>query len=203
MNAGKGILLQFVKRPAFIHEALRCLSSDAFARVEVSPFKLFGLDEGPTQTVEVTKDDALLYYRQMKLIRQMETAIGRLYSEQKVRGYCHQMTGEEATAVGTRAAMTDTDSLITSYRCHGWVYLMGASAVEIIGENMGKSCGNSHGKGGSMHMYAKNYYGGNGIVGAQISLGTGVAFKHKYRKEPNVCVTVYGDGAANQGQFYE
>lgn len=133
----------------------------------------------------------------------METTAGNLYKEKKVRGFCHLYTGQEAVAVGICAAKHHEDGVITSYRCHGWTYLMGSTVTEVLSELTGRISGNVYGKGGSMHMYEKNFYGGNGIVGAQISLGAGIALAMKYRNERNVCYTLYGDGAANQGQFFE
>ncbi|KAK3097048.1 hypothetical protein FSP39_005873 [Pinctada imbricata] len=101
------------------------------------------------------------------------------------------------------AAITKDDSVITAYRAHGWTYIRGVSVLGVLAELTGKSSGCAIGKGGSMHMYCKNFYGGNGIVGAQVPLGAGIAFAIKYRGEPNVCITLYGDGAANQGQVFE
>ncbi|KAH7695321.1 Pyruvate dehydrogenase E1 component subunit alpha type I, partial [Aphelenchoides avenae] len=182
---------------------LRGFASNAEKQVQVADYKLFDLDHGPKQTVTITRDDALKYYRQMKLIRQFELTIGKLFAEQKMRGYCHQVVGEEGSEVGVRAAMDDGDSVVTSYRCHGWAYLMGSTTEEVIAECTGNFYGNSRGKGGSMHMYNRNFFGGHGIIGAQIALGTGVAFAHKYDDKKNVCFAIYGDGASNQGQFYE
>lgn len=170
---------------------------------QTKPYKLFKLDNGPKSETTVTRDEALVYYRKMQLIRRMETAAGNLYKEKKIRGFCHLYTGQEACAVGMVGAMDKEDAVITAYRCHGWTYLMGASVVDVLSELTGKITGNVYGKGGSMHMYARNFFGGNGIVGAQQPLGAGVAFAMKYRKQKNVCLTLYGDGAANQGQLYE
>ncbi|KAJ1369934.1 hypothetical protein KIN20_031546 [Parelaphostrongylus tenuis] len=166
-------------------------------------YKLHKLDEGPTNTVTLNREDALEYYRKMQLIRRMESAAGNLYKEKKIRGFCHLYSGQEACAVGIKAAMDEEDAVITAYRCHGWTLLQGSSVAEILSELTGRVSGNVHGKGGSMHMYQKNFFGGNGIVGAQQPLGTGVAFAMKYRNQKNVCLTLYGDGAANQGQLFE
>uniref|UniRef100_A0A914R8T2 Dehydrogenase E1 component domain-containing protein n=1 Tax=Parascaris equorum TaxID=6256 RepID=A0A914R8T2_PAREQ len=133
----------------------------------------------------------------------MESASGNLYKEKKVRGFCHLYSGQEACAVGTKAAMDAGDAAITSYRCHGWMYLSGSSVAKLLCELTGRVTGTVCGKGGSMHVYGEKFYGGNGIVGAQQPLGTGIAFAMKYRKEKNVCITVFGDGAANQGQLFE
>jgi pyruvate dehydrogenase E1 component alpha subunit len=102
-----------------------------------------------------------------------------------------------------KAAMDSNDSVITAYRAHGWTYMMGVSLVGVLGELTGRKTGCAKGKGGSMHMYGKNFYGGNGIVGAQVPLGAGIALKHQYAGEQNICVALYGDGAANQGQVFE
>lgn len=139
----------------------------------------------------------------MVTIRRLETAIGNLYKEKLIRGFCHLYSGQEACAVGMKAVMRPMDSIIASYRIHGWTYLMGGAAFEVISELTGKRTGTSRGKGGSMHMFGKNFYGGNGIVGAQVPIGTGIALADQYLKTGGVCFTLYGDGAANQGQVYE
>uniref|UniRef100_A0A915A048 Pyruvate dehydrogenase E1 component subunit alpha n=2 Tax=Parascaris univalens TaxID=6257 RepID=A0A915A048_PARUN len=182
------------------------LISQRFAsstRVKVKPYKLHNIDFGPNAEVTVTRDDTLKIYTRMQTIRRLEAAAGNLYKEQKIRGFCHLYAGEEACAVGIKSAMEPDDAIITSYRCHGWTYLCGPSVVPVLCELTGRMNGNVHGKGGSMHMYGHNFYGGNGIVGAQQPLGTGVAFAMKCRKMKNVCFTLFGDGAANQGQLFE
>uniref|UniRef100_A0A7E4VYU1 Pyruvate dehydrogenase E1 component subunit alpha n=1 Tax=Panagrellus redivivus TaxID=6233 RepID=A0A7E4VYU1_PANRE len=183
---------------------VRSLSSTVNeATFQTRPYKLHKLDTPPKSEVVVTRDDAIHYYREMQVIRRLETAAGNLYKEKIVRGFCHLYTGQEACAVGMHAAMDKDDGLITSYRCHGWTYLLGSTVVEVISELSGKISGNVYGKGGSMHMYERTFFGGNGIVGAQQALGAGVAFAHKYNGKKNVCFTLYGDGAANQGQLFE
>ncbi|PNF19143.1 putative pyruvate dehydrogenase E1 component subunit alpha, mitochondrial [Cryptotermes secundus] len=139
----------------------------------------------------------------MHMIRRLETAAGNLYKEKLIRGFCHLYSGQEACAVGMKAAMRPQDSIISAYRVHGWTYLMGVEPVGVIAELTGRQSGCVRGKGGSMHMYAKNFYGGNGIVGAQVPLGVGVAFAAKYSGTDGVCLALYGDGAANQGQIFE
>ncbi|KAK6010988.1 dehydrogenase E1 component [Ostertagia ostertagi] len=159
----------------------------------------------------------------MQLIRRMESAASNLYKEKKNWRFLSSVL-RPACAVGIKAAMTDGDAVITSYRCHGWTLLHGASVSQVLSELTGRMAGVVHGKGGSMHMFEKDFYGGNGIVGAQQALGTGIAFAMKYksalvfvdfsclkitfnericRKQKNICLTLYGDGAANQGQLYE
>lgn len=133
----------------------------------------------------------------------MEMAADRLYKEKKIRGFCHLSTGQEAVAVGMEKAITPDDQIITAYRCHGFAYMRGASVKSIIAELLGRREGIAYGKGGSMHMFAKSFFGGNGIVGAQVPVGAGIGFAMKYLKRPNVTFALYGDGAANQGQVFE
>ncbi|VDK82792.1 unnamed protein product [Litomosoides sigmodontis] len=172
------------------------------ASFQTQPFKLHQLNTGPSTNVTLNKSDALDMYRKMQVIRKMEQASDLLYKDRKIRGFCHLYAGQEACAVGLHAAKDSDDSIITSYRCHAFAYLA-RNVKEVISELLGRSHGNVRGKGGSMHMYAKNFYGGNGIVGAQQPLGAGIAFAMKYNRKPNVCFTLYGDGAANQGQLFE
>uniref|UniRef100_A0A915PMN3 Pyruvate dehydrogenase E1 component subunit alpha n=1 Tax=Setaria digitata TaxID=48799 RepID=A0A915PMN3_9BILA len=185
---------------SLIVQTLRHVSDASF---QTKPFKLHRLTSGPSTNVTINKTDALGMYRQMQVIRKMEQASDLLYKERKIRGFCHLYAGQEACAVGLYAAKDPDDPVITSYRCHGFAYLAGLSVKEVLSELLGRSHGNVHGKGGSMHMYGKNFYGGNGIVGAQQPLGAGIAFALKYNRKPNLCFTLYGDGAANQGQLAE
>jgi len=161
------------------------------------------LDHGPSTEVSCNKDEALDFYRKMQQVRRLETTSSNLYKDKQIRGFCHLYSGQEAVCVGMKAAMDSNDSVITAYRAHGWTYMMGVSLLGVLAELTGRKSGCAKGKGGSMHMYGKNFYGGNGIVGAQVPLGTGIALAHKYRNEANVCVALYGDGAANQGQVFE
>ncbi|XP_022823591.1 probable pyruvate dehydrogenase E1 component subunit alpha, mitochondrial [Spodoptera litura] len=178
-------------------------STKSEASFEIKPFKLHKLEKGPATTATLTSEDALKLYEQLAILRRIETASGNLYREKIIRGFCHLYSGQEAVAVGMRAAMRDIDTVITAYRCHGWTYLMGASVVGVLSELTGRRTGVSRGKGGSMHLYAKNFYGGNGIVGAQVPLGAGIGFAHKYKGDGGVNFALYGDGAANQGQLFE
>lgn len=133
----------------------------------------------------------------------MEMAADRLYKEKKIRGFCHLSTGQEAVATGIEHAITKDDKLITAYRCHGFALLRGGTVKSIIGELLGRREGIAYGKGGSMHMFAKNFYGGNGIVGAQVPVGAGLAFAQQYNDEKTTTIALYGDGASNQGQVFE
>merc|ERR1712004_246045 len=123
--------------------------------------------------------------------------------EKAIRGFCHLCSGQEAVYSGMKAGIREQDSIITSYRAHGFTYVMGVSVLGVLAELTGRKSGVVRGKGGSMHMYAKNFYGGNGIVGAQVPLGAGIAFAHQYKGDGGVNFSLYGDGAANQGQVYE
>ncbi len=155
--------------------------------------------------VEATKDELLQYYRDMLLIRRFEERAGQLYGMGLIGGFCHLYIGQEAVVVGMQAALKDGDQVITAYRDHGHMLAAGMTANGVMAELTGRSGGYSKGKGGSMHMFSieKAFYGGHGIVGAQVSLGTGLAFANKYRSDGKVCLTYFGDGAANQGQVYE
>ncbi|KAF7593495.1 pyruvate dehydrogenase e1 component [Aspergillus hancockii] len=142
-------------------------------------------------------------YHDMSMIRRMELAADSLYKEQKIRGFCHLSTGQEAVAVGIEHALTKDDKIITAYRSHGITLMRGGTVKSIIGELLGRRDGISHGKGGSIHMFCENFYGGNGIVGAHVPLGAGIAFAQQYNDVNNVTIDLYGDGAANQGQVHE
>jgi pyruvate dehydrogenase E1 component alpha subunit len=147
----------------------------------------------------------LTYYREMLLIRRFEEKAGQLYGMGLIGGFCHLYIGQEAVAVGVQHALQEGDSVITAYRDHGHMLATGMDPRRVMAELTGRVTGYSKGKGGSMHMFArdKRFYGGHGIVGACVPLGTGIAFAHKYRDDGGVCVTYLGDGAVNQGQVYE
>ena len=154
------------------------------------------------------KNDAkmlLKAYQDMLLIRRFEEKAGQLYGMGQIGGFCHLCIGQEAVAVGVQMALKPSDAVITSYRDHGQMLACGSDPRIVMAELLGKSTGCSKGKGGSMHMFdlEKNFYGGHGIVAAQVPIGTGIAFAYKYRKEDSICVTYFGDGAVNQGQVYE
>merc|ERR1712042_52651 len=173
------------------------------ATFDYHPYKLHHLDEGPATSTTLTREDGLRLYHQMVTVRRMETAAANLYKEKAIRGFCHLCSGQEAIYSGIGAALREQDSVITSYRAHGFTYVMGIPVIGVLAELTGKKSGVVRGKGGSMHMYAKNFYGGNGIVGAQVPLGAGIAFAHKYKGDGGVNFSLYGDGAANQGQIAE
>ncbi|KAK9453319.1 dehydrogenase E1 component-domain-containing protein [Dipodascopsis uninucleata] len=172
--------------------------------VPLSPesFKTYMIDTPPLE-VQVTKNELLQLYKDMVTIRRLETAADALYKAKKIRGFCHLSIGEEAIAVGIEHAITKDDQIITAYRCHGFAYMRGASVKAILAELMGRRDGVSFGKGGSMHMFAPNFFGGNGIVGAQVPVGAGLAFAKHYQGLPHTTFALYGDGAANQGQVFE
>ncbi|KAJ5710494.1 Pyruvate dehydrogenase E1 component subunit alpha [Penicillium malachiteum] len=170
------------------------LSDESFETYELDP---------PPYTLETTKKELKQMYHDMVSVRRMEMAADRLYKEKKIRGFCHLSTGQEAVAVGIEHAINRKDKVITSYRCHGFALMRGGTVKSIIGELLGRREGIAYGKGGSMHMFAENFYGGNGIVGAQVPVGAGLAFAQQYNEEPNTSIVLYGDGASNQGQVFE
>ncbi|WP_419827609.1 pyruvate dehydrogenase (acetyl-transferring) E1 component subunit alpha [Sphingomonas sp.] len=158
------------------------------------------------QRYAASKEELLDWYRQMVLIRRFEERAGQLYGLGLIGGFCHLYIGQEAVAVGLQSALDpDRDSVITGYRDHGHMLAYGLDPKIIMAELTGRAAGISKGKGGSMHMFSteKRFYGGHGIVGAQVPLGAGLAFAHKYRGDGGVCLAYFGDGAANQGQVYE
>jgi len=153
----------------------------------------------------MTRDQLLRAYHDMLLIRRFEEKAGQLYGMGLIGGFCHLYIGQEAVVVGMQACLEPGDQVITSYRDHGHMLATGMEARGVMAELTGRIGGYSKGKGGSMHMFSreKGFYGGHGIVGAQVSLGTGLAFANWYQGNKNVCLTYFGEGASNQGQVYE
>ncbi len=159
----------------------------------------------PSKKPNTSKAELLEFYRQMLLIRRFEEKAGQLYGMGVIGGFCHLYIGQEAVVVGLEATAKDGDKRITSYRDHGHMLACGMDPKGVMSELAGRRDGYSGGKGGSMHMFSKaaNFYGGNGIVAAQVPIGAGLAFANKYRGDDSVSFTYFGDGAANQGQVYE
>ena len=155
--------------------------------------------------VEFDKDQELHAYREMLLIRRFEEKAGQMYGMGLIGGFCHLYIGQEAVVVGMQMASKEGDQVVTSYRDHGHMLVCGMEPKGVMAELTGRRGGYSKGKGGSMHMFSreKNFFGGHGIVGAQVSIGTGLAFANHYRGNDNVSMIYFGDGASNQGQVYE
>ena len=153
----------------------------------------------------ITKEELLELYKEMRLIRMVEQLAAKAYTLKKILGFCHLYIGQEAVVVGLQSAAIEGDSIVTSYRDHGHMLACGMDAGGVMAELTGREGGYSRGKGGSMHMFSreKNFYGGHGIVAAQVPIGAGLAFAHKYNNDGNVNMAYLGDGAVNQGQVYE
>ncbi len=153
----------------------------------------------------ISQDEALKAYHDMLLIRRFEERAAQLYGMGLIAGFCHLYIGQEAVVVGIQSILQPQDTIITAYRDHGHMLAAGMDPKGVMAELTGRSGGYSKGKGGSMHMFSreKNFFGGHGIVGAQVPIGTGLAFAHKYKADKGVSITSMGDGAANQGQVYE
>ncbi len=151
------------------------------------------------------KEDYIKIYTKMLQIRRFEERAAQLYGMGHIGGFCHLYIGQEAVVVGVLMTIENSDSVVTTYRDHGHMIARGLKPKKIMAELTGRQTGYSNGKGGSMHMFSKknNFYGGHGIVGAQVPIGTGIAFTHKYRKEKQICRTYIGDGAMNNGQVFE
>jgi pyruvate dehydrogenase E1 component alpha subunit len=154
---------------------------------------------------EVSVEQLRRFYADMLLIRRFEERAGQMYGLGLIGGFCHLYIGQEAVVVGVQAALKQGDTVITSYRDHGHMLACGMDPKGVMAELTGRRTGYSHGKGGSMHMFSreKNFFGGHGIVGAQVPIGTGLAFAHRYKSDGLISVTYLGDGAINQGQVYE
>src|SRR6187455_3395748 len=161
--------------------------------------------EHVAEVPEFNQEQELRAYRDMLLIRRFEEKAGQLYGMGLIGGFCHLYIGQEAIVVGMQMALKDGDQVITGYRDHGHMLACKMDPKGVMAELTGRRGGYSKGKGGSMHMFSreKNFYGGHGIVGAQVPIGTGLAFAHRYNGEKNVSLTYFGDGSANQGQVSE
>ncbi|MDE3015719.1 MAG: pyruvate dehydrogenase (acetyl-transferring) E1 component subunit alpha [Pseudomonadota bacterium] len=159
----------------------------------------------PAAKAALSRQAMLSLYRDMLLIRRFEEKAGQLYGMGLIGGFCHLYIGQEAVVVGMQSCISAKDSVITSYRDHGHMIACGMDPKGIMAELTGREGGFSHGKGGSMHMFSteKHFYGGHGIVGASVPIGTGIGFAHKYREDGALCLAYFGDGASNQGQVYE
>ena len=159
----------------------------------------------PNPDTAMTSQAIFDAYREMLLIRRFEERAGQMYGMGLIGGFCHLYIGQEAVVVGALGARKPGDQIITAYRDHGHMLATGMDPKGVMAELTGREGGYSRGKGGSMHMFSmeKNFFGGHGIVGAQVPIGTGIGFANKYRNNGNVCMTFFGDGAANQGQVYE
>ncbi|KAG9004431.1 alpha subunit of pyruvate dehydrogenase [Tulasnella sp. JGI-2019a] len=157
----------------------------------------------PNLDVEVTKEMLIDMYTKMTTMRRMEMAADSLYKAKLIRGFCHLAIGQEAVSVGMESAITPDDRVITAYRCHPFAVLRGGTIKGVIGELLGRQLGMSNGKGGSMHIFTPSFFGGNGIVGAQVPVGAGIALAQKYLGKKTATFALYGDGASNQGQVFE
>ncbi|KAK8846539.1 pyruvate dehydrogenase (acetyl-transferring) E1 component, alpha subunit [Kwoniella newhampshirensis] len=173
-------------------------------KVQLHPesFHSYRCDAPATETT-VTKDELIDMYQWMVQMRRMEQAADALYKQKLIRGFCHLAIGQEAVSVGMEKAIDQDDKVITSYRCHTFAVLRGGSIKGVIAELMGRKDGMSEGKGGSMHIFTPSFFGGNGIVGAQVPVGAGIALAQKYQKKKTATFALYGDGASNQGQVFE
>ncbi|KAH8998309.1 pyruvate dehydrogenase e1 component alpha subunit [Lactarius hatsudake] len=171
-------------------------------RLHEDSFRAYNTD-APSLDVEVTKDSLLKHYQTMVTMRRMEQAADALYKSKLIRGFCHLAIGQEAVSVGLESSITKDDMVITAYRCHPFAVLRGGTITGVLGELLGRQVGMSNGKGGSMHIFTPRFFGGNGIVGAQVPVGAGIAFAQKYLERPSATFALYGDGASNQGQVFE
>ncbi|MDX3806723.1 pyruvate dehydrogenase (acetyl-transferring) E1 component subunit alpha [Bosea thiooxidans] len=192
--------------------AARKSKAPAPSKAAAKPAKARSAKEGagqaapaPSNVTPFSKEEDLHAYREMLLIRRFEEKAGQMYGMGLIGGFCHLYIGQEAVVIGMQMASKDGDQVITGYRDHGHMLACGMESRGVMAELTGRRGGYSRGKGGSMHMFSreKNFYGGHGIVGAQVSLGTGLAFADWYRGDNTVSMTYFGDGAANQGQVYE
>ncbi|KAJ7474535.1 mitochondrial pyruvate dehydrogenase E1 component beta subunit [Mycena galericulata] len=185
-----------------LHETPSDLSQPFTVKLHEDSFHSYLCDK-PELEVQVTKDQLLGMYKQMQTMRRMEMAADALYKAKLIRGFCHLAIGQEAVSVGLESGITPEDRVITAYRCHPFAVLRGGTIKGVIGELLGRQAGMSNGKGGSMHIFTPSFFGGNGIVGAQVPVGAGIAFAQKYMEKDTATFALYGDGASNQGQVFE
>jgi len=178
------------------------LSQPFTVKLHEDSFRAYQCDK-PELDVQVSKDQLLGWYKQMQTMRRMEMAADALYKAKLIRGFCHLAIGQEAVSVGLEAGITPDDRVITAYRCHPFAVLRGGTIKGVIAELLGRQAGMSHGKGGSMHIFTPSFFGGNGIVGAQVPVGAGIAFAQQYLGKETATFALYGDGASNQGQVFE
>ncbi|KAL6261360.1 hypothetical protein P5V15_006457 [Pogonomyrmex californicus] len=197
-------VLSFCRRNAITRYSLlshyRNVTKEA---VVESKYDLYRLDKGPSEKSNLNVKDATYALKTMNFIRRMENRAAELYRQRLINGFLHLYVGQEAIATGLRMALAERDTVITGYRCHAFALVFDNPVRSVLAEVMGRKTGPAKGKGGSMHMYAPRFYGGDGIVGGQVPVGTGMAFAHKYNGTGAVSFTLYGDGAASQGQIYE
>jgi pyruvate dehydrogenase E1 component subunit alpha len=178
----------------------------ARAELQAEPQRVRAVGKAKAAPISAfSRDEEFKAYRAMLLIRRFEEKAGQLYGMGQIGGFCHLYIGQEAVVVGLSLAMSEGDQVVTGYRDHGHMLSTGMDPKGVMAELTGRRSGYSHGKGGSMHMFSKerNFYGGHGIVGAPVPIGTGLGFANKYRENGNVAITYFGDGATNQGQVYE
>ncbi len=175
------------------------------ASQKASASKSRGSKKSPSGPPDLSRDEELTAYREMLLVRRFEEKAGQMYGMGLIGGFCHLYIGQEAVVAGMQMVAKEGDQVITAYRDHGHMLATGMDPKGVMAELTGRRGGYSKGKGGSMHMFSveKGFYGGHGIVGASVPLGTGLAFANRYRGNDNVSFTYFGDGAANQGQVYE
>lgn len=180
-------------------------SKSAASKKSAKPAAAKKAKRGSDQPPDFSAEEEMHAYRQMLLIRRFEEKAGQMYGMGVIGGFCHLYIGQEAVVVGMQMAIGEGDQIITSYRDHGHMLACEMDPKGVMAELTGRRGGYSKGKGGSMHMFSreKNFFGGHGIVGANVPLGTGIGFSHKYRGDGGVCLTYFGDGALNQGQVAE